>query len=181
MVALQWVVEIISMDFRYDRAWPAGVFRCCCDRLSHAWANLAHLGFRSPAPSGVQIKGVKTSLDIVALPSAHGPLCRDLATALMGLPMRDAETGVETADVYPELKLLANFLSPTLMNPNAIVHPSITYGAFASWDGKPFASPPLFYQGVCVCVCVCMCVCVAVPVRKLRLSVLCSDLLSGGI
>lgn len=33
------------------------------------------------------------------------------------------------------------------MNPNAIVHPSIVYGAFHDWNGVPFAEMPLFYEG----------------------------------
>lgn len=40
-------------------------------------------------------------------------------------------------------------LQVTLMNPNAIAHPTIEYGLLRKWDGvTPFNKPPLFYQAI---------------------------------
>jgi hypothetical protein len=60
----------------------------------------------------------------------------------------DADTKTVTAEKYPQLNVLPNFLTPALMNPNAIVHPSIIFGAFHDWDGTAYPEQPLFYQGM---------------------------------
>jgi len=43
-----------------------------------------------------------------------------------------------------------NNLGISLRNPGMIVHPGVMYGRWGpeSWDGKPKAEKPLFYQGV---------------------------------
>lgn len=48
----------------------------------------------------------------------------------------------------PRLQIKGHLLGITLMSPNCIVHPIIMYGEWASWDGKPRGTEPLFYCGV---------------------------------
>lgn len=49
---------------------------------------------------------------------------------------------------YPVMKLHGHLLGTSLMDVNAYIHPSILYGAWHDWDGKPVAVNPLFYQGL---------------------------------
>merc|ERR1719230_588518 len=52
--------------------------------------------------------------------------------------------------VFPLIKESPNNLGISLRNPGMIVHPGVMYGRWGpeSWDGKPKAEKPLFYQGV---------------------------------
>jgi hypothetical protein len=36
----------------------------------------------------------------------------------------------------------------SLFNLNAVVHPTVLYGEWVNWDGKPVEKSPLFYQGI---------------------------------
>ena len=47
----------------------------------------------------------------------------------------------------PLMVPVTNFLAVTLMNINSVWHPTISYGFYRDWNGKPFDKPPLFYQG----------------------------------
>lgn len=49
---------------------------------------------------------------------------------------------------FPVLKLCGHLLGTSLMDVNAYIHPSILYGQWHDWDGKPVAVNPLFYQGL---------------------------------
>ncbi|KAL9952968.1 hypothetical protein ACROYT_G040301 [Oculina patagonica] len=48
----------------------------------------------------------------------------------------------------PKLNVSGHLLGVTLMSTNAYLHPSILYGQWEGWDGKPLDEPPLFYQGL---------------------------------
>jgi len=52
--------------------------------------------------------------------------------------------------VFPDIIESDNNLSISLRNPGMVVHPVVMYGRWGpeSWDGKPQADKPLFYQGV---------------------------------
>jgi len=52
--------------------------------------------------------------------------------------------------VFPDIVESPNNLSISLRNPGMVVHPGVMYGRWGpeSWDGKPKAEKPLFYQGV---------------------------------
>jgi len=41
-----------------------------------------------------------------------------------------------------------NVMSISLGNPGQVVHPGVTYGQWANWDGQPCKEKPLFYHGV---------------------------------
>jgi hypothetical protein len=85
----------------------------------------------------VQILGTKKDIDMSVHP---GSLCwkvRDLLQTMIG-----PHPVIHTSST-------ANMLGDTLMNPNAVAHPSILYGLLRNWDGKtPFEKPPLFYQAI---------------------------------
>ena len=85
----------------------------------------------------VQVLGTKRDIDLCVYPSAQCWKIRDLVQSMIGrLPL------VETSAT-------SNFLGSTLMNPNAIAHPTILYGLLRDWDGAtPFAKQPLFYQAI---------------------------------
>jgi len=52
--------------------------------------------------------------------------------------------------VFPDIVESPNNLSISLRNPGMVVHPGVMFGRWGpeSWDGKPKAEKPLFYQGV---------------------------------
>jgi len=52
--------------------------------------------------------------------------------------------------VYPFITESATNLAISLRNPGMVVHPGVMYGRWGpdTWDGKPVAQKPLFYQGV---------------------------------
>mmetsp|Transcript_43497 Transcript_43497/g.131605 ORF Transcript_43497/g.131605 Transcript_43497/m.131605 type:complete len:417 (-) Transcript_43497:66-1316(-) len=51
--------------------------------------------------------------------------------------------------VFPLIIESPNNLGISLRNPGMVVHPGVMYGRWGpSWDGKPKAEKPLFYQGV---------------------------------
>ena len=85
----------------------------------------------------VRVLGTKQDIDLCVRPRKQYSAVRHLIQAMIGpLP---AVLGSPTS----------NFLGVTLMNPNAIAHPSIEYGILHDWDGvTPFDKPPLFYQGM---------------------------------
>ena len=97
----------------------------------------------------VEILGTKSEGDIGVLPQEKGEeVCQILQTVL-GLPKMDPITK-EFEGSYPVFKP-CSIMTPTLFNLNALVHPSILYGAMQdiAWDGKtPFEKKPLFYEGV---------------------------------
>lgn len=47
----------------------------------------------------------------------------------------------------PVVSEIGNYLVINLLA-KSVVHPPIMYGKWSKWDGKPFDSKPLFYQGV---------------------------------
>ena len=48
----------------------------------------------------------------------------------------------------PKLIVSCHLLGVQLMSTNAYLHPSILYGQWEGWDGKPLDEPPLFYNGL---------------------------------
>jgi hypothetical protein len=85
----------------------------------------------------VHVLGTKKDIDICVFPGERCWEVRDLMQKMIG-PR-------PTLHTCPTL----NFLGDSLMNPNAVAHPSILYGLLRSWDGKtPLDQPPLFYQAV---------------------------------
>ncbi|KAL3913689.1 MAG: hypothetical protein SGILL_006388 [Bacillariaceae sp.] len=85
----------------------------------------------------VQILGTKKDIDMSVHPGALCWKVRDLLQTMIG--------------PYPVIHTSPtnNMLGDSLMNPNAIAHPTILYGLLRNWDGKtPFKKPPLFYQAV---------------------------------
>lgn len=84
----------------------------------------------------VEVLGTKKEIDVVVTASKGSS--SDLVIAkLQGLVGR-----------LPVLKPACNFLAVTLMNINSVWHPTISYGFYRDKDvTKPFAQPPLFYQG----------------------------------
>lgn len=48
----------------------------------------------------------------------------------------------------PKLVIEGHILGSTLMAPNAILHPPITYLKWKDWDGKPVDEPPIFYSNL---------------------------------
>jgi len=84
--------------------------------------------------SKVEVLGTKKQVDFVASPAHDATRARDMIQELIG--------------PEPRLDLVDNFLAVTLMNINSVWHPCISYGAYKDWDGRPFAAPPPFYEGV---------------------------------
>jgi NAD/NADP octopine/nopaline dehydrogenase, alpha-helical domain len=85
----------------------------------------------------VHILGTKKDIDLSVRPGKHCWEVRDLLQKMIG-----PQPVIHTSPT-------ANFLGDSLMNPNAVAHPSILHGLLRSWDGKtPFDEPPLFYQAV---------------------------------
>lgn len=48
----------------------------------------------------------------------------------------------------PKMLTSGHLLGITLMATNGYLHPSIMYGMWKDWDGKPLDAPPLFYNGL---------------------------------
>ena len=48
----------------------------------------------------------------------------------------------------PKVSISSTFLGLTLQSLNACIHPSIMYGYWRNWDGKPLDEKPLFYNGL---------------------------------
>ncbi|XP_078351401.1 tauropine dehydrogenase-like isoform X2 [Oculina patagonica] len=48
----------------------------------------------------------------------------------------------------PKLNISGHLLGVTLMSTDGYLHPSILYGQWEGWDGKPLDEPPLFYNGL---------------------------------
>eukprot|EP01084_Bolivina_argentea_P291196 500460_1 len=66
-------------------------------------------------------------------------------------PKYDKATAQLLSDIIGELPVLDDYghiISMTLGALNAIVHPSVLYGKWVDWDGKPVDEKPLFYQGI---------------------------------
>ena len=72
------------------------------------------------------------------------------SVALSVLPARRQAEVVETIArlIGAPVSLTPNFLSLTLAGTGQLIHPGVMYGLFHTWDGRPFKSPPLFYQGI---------------------------------
>ena len=84
----------------------------------------------------VDVLGTKLTLDAAVTPM-H--LAKDVVGTIQKL----------MAGQIPQLELIPSMLSITLMNPNQVSHPTITWGKYHDWDGKAkFEEPPSFYQGV---------------------------------
>lgn len=83
----------------------------------------------------VEVLGTKKEVDVVITDgeNTHAKSVLDLLQSLIGR--------------LPILTPACNFLVVTLMNINAIWHPTISYAFYRNWDGKPFDEPPLFYYG----------------------------------
>lgn len=85
----------------------------------------------------VQVLGTKKDIDLCVHPGERCWEVRDLLQKMIG-----ARPTLHTSPTW-------SFLGDSLMNPNAIAHPSILHGLLRSWDGKtPLDKPPLFYQAV---------------------------------
>ena len=64
-------------------------------------------------------------------------------------PPEDAVGMVQRAlGPNPVLQVHGHVLGMSLMAVNAYIHPSIMYGRWHAWDGKPVDSPPIFYNEV---------------------------------
>ncbi|KAL9952971.1 hypothetical protein ACROYT_G040305 [Oculina patagonica] len=48
----------------------------------------------------------------------------------------------------PKLNVSGHLLGVTFMSTDVYLHPSIMYGQWEGWDGKPLDEPPLFYTGL---------------------------------
>ena len=84
----------------------------------------------------VDVLGTKLAVDIAVTPA---PMGKEVVGAVQKL----------MASEFPRLNLIPSMLTITLMNPNQIAHPTITWGQYRDWDGKtPFDQPPPFYDGV---------------------------------
>jgi NAD/NADP octopine/nopaline dehydrogenase, alpha-helical domain len=85
----------------------------------------------------VQVLGTKKDIDLCVHPGERCWEVCDLIQKMIG-----PRPTLHTSPTW-------GFLGDSLMNPNAIAHPSILYGLLRSWDGNtPFDQPPLFYQAV---------------------------------
>ena len=56
----------------------------------------------------------------------------------------------------PKIVDFGHILNMSLSAINAIVHPSIMYGKWKDYDGKPLDQKPLFYQGIIQIFCFCI-------------------------
>ena len=84
----------------------------------------------------VEVLGTKKEIDVVITPKAGGTITPvlELLQKLVGR--------------LPVMKPASNFLAVTMMNINAVWHPTISYGFYHDKDvTKPFDEPPLFYYG----------------------------------
>lgn len=85
--------------------------------------------------SEAEVLTTKNDISLACSPESATPTVLPLVQSLVG-PL-------------PRLTPVGSILNLTIMNPNAIAHPCLTYGRFHAWDGTtPFATPPLLYQGV---------------------------------
>ncbi len=83
----------------------------------------------------VDVLGTKLIVDAAVNPSSMAKDVLGIVQKLMAGPQ-------------PRLNLIPSMLAITLMNPNQISHPSITWCQYRNWDGKtPFEKPPPFYNG----------------------------------
>ncbi len=48
----------------------------------------------------------------------------------------------------PKLECKGHYIGSSLSPSNPILHPTIMYGQWCNWDGKPLATKPLFYNGI---------------------------------
>lgn len=84
----------------------------------------------------VDVLGTKLTVDTAVTPSSMGEEVVKIVQKTMGGPL-------------PRLNLIPSMLAITLMNPNQIAHPTITWAQYRDWDWKtPFEKPPPFYDGV---------------------------------
>jgi hypothetical protein len=80
----------------------------------------------------VIILGTKEQVDLTAWPSDMAPIISTRLQELLGMTINST----------------ANFLSLTLADTGQLIHPGIMYGLFHDWNGQPYDTPRLFYQGV---------------------------------
>lgn len=59
-------------------------------------------------------------------------------------PVQEMQTILGKA---PEVREIQNYIAVTLMA-KSIVHPPMMYGKWSTYDGRPLAEKPLFYQGI---------------------------------
>ncbi len=92
-------------------------------------ARLTELG------KSVEVLGTKQTVDVAVTPSAEGKEALVTVQNLMAGPL-------------PRMNQIPSMLTITLMNPNQIAHPTITWAQYRDWNGTPFDEPPPFYDGV---------------------------------
>jgi hypothetical protein len=80
----------------------------------------------------VHVLGVKEAVDAASRPAAEIGAIAPLLERMLGLRIGAA----------------ASLLALTLANTGQLIHPGIMYSLFASWDGAPLDTAPLFYQGL---------------------------------
>ena len=80
----------------------------------------------------VHVLGVKEIVDAASRPADGIEQLVPLLAQMLGL------------SVDP----VAGFFTLTLANTGQLIHPGIMYGLFVHWDGAPFHTAPLFYQGL---------------------------------
>lgn len=85
----------------------------------------------------VHVSGTKEQLS--------GSIEGDVANAKIKDPMSFLQYLLGTP---PTLIESGHILGVTLMSVNAYCHPTIMYGRWKEWDGKPLDEPALFYEGV---------------------------------
>lgn len=72
-------------------------------------------------------------LNMVAVhPASQLPAIADRLTHVLRTPVLD----------------VGSFLNLTLHPGNQVLHPAIAYSMLRDWDGRPFAEPPLLYEGI---------------------------------
>merc|ERR1740123_1193393 len=82
------------------------------------------------------ILGTKNNILAAVTPPSEAPKALGTLQGLLG--------------AFPLIIESPNNLGISLRNPGMVVHPGVMYGRWCpeSWDGKPKAEKPLFYQGV---------------------------------
>jgi NAD/NADP octopine/nopaline dehydrogenase, alpha-helical domain len=80
----------------------------------------------------VTILGAKAQVDLTAWPSEMAPIISARLQKLLNISINP----------------IASFLSLALADTGQLIHPGIMYGLFHNWNGEPYHTPPLFYQGV---------------------------------
>eukprot|EP01006_Ploeotia_vitrea_P008608 TRINITY_DN20664_c0_g1_i1.p1 TRINITY_DN20664_c0_g1~~TRINITY_DN20664_c0_g1_i1.p1 ORF type:complete len:841 (+),score=43.40 TRINITY_DN20664_c0_g1_i1:111-2525(+) len=115
------------------------------------WEAISSLG---PAANNVIIAGLTT------LPWACRILNYGVSVEIRGWKQRVGCAVHPARDTERVAERLSSLLSPVLVEPipsflaitmtplNQVVHPAIMYGSFNNWDGSPYKTAPLCYEGM---------------------------------